>query len=271
MPVAAPKPHPAAILVENLAPMVGVLFFGWSVAPVMVVFWIENGLRGLETAARMLLSRGPVTSMAGLVPGPLQQRLATITRQARATPIVPDPEPDAEPGAPLIPSEAHPRPFNGPIPVAGRLGMVLFFLVHYGLFWAVHGVFVFLLFVGRGPAGGFGGLPGFGLGFGFGAPQAGLPTGQITLAGILIGVSLAVSVLRDQLRGKANAEAEPSPIGLMIRAYGRVVLLHVVLIFGGFAVMLLGSPTPALVLLIGLKTAAELMAARRLDAPAASA
>jgi hypothetical protein len=238
-----------------------VLFFGWSVAPVMVVYWIENGLRGLETAARMLLARGPVTSMTGLLPSPLQHRLETFARQARVASTAPEAD------APIPTPEALPHALNAPIPVAGRVGMVLFFLVHYGLFWAVHGVFVFVLFVGRGPSGAFGGLPGMG----FGAPQSGLPTGQVTLAVVLIGVTLAASVFRDRPRSGTGAEAGPSPIGLMIRAYGRVVLLHVVLIFGGFAIMLLGSPTPALVLLIGLKTAAELLAARRLDAPPASA
>ncbi|WP_152052052.1 DUF6498-containing protein [Tautonia marina] len=267
MAAAASKPHPAAILIENGAPLVGVLFFGWSVAPVMVVYWIENGLRGLETAVRMLLASGPVTSMTGLLPGLLQHRLESIARQARAA----NPEGDASlsPAEPAEPAEPVSRPPIASLPaigLAGRVGMVLFFLVHYGLFWVVHGVFVFVLFVNWGPAGGFGGFSGMG----GGAAASGLPTGQIALAGVLIGVTLGASVLRDLLQRDTD-RPQPSPISLMIRAYGRVMLLHVVLIFGGFAIMLLGSPTPALVLLIGLKTAAELLAANRLDAPPSSA
>lgn len=261
MAAAASKPHPAAILIENGAPLVGVLFFGWSVAPVMAVYWIENGLRGLETAARMLLASGPVTSMTGLLPGLLQHRLESIARQARAA----NPEADVS----LSPAESVSRPPIASLPaigLAGRVGMVLFFLVHYGLFWVVHGVFVFVLFVNRGPAGAFGGFSGKGAG----AADSGLPTGQIALAGVLIGVSLGASVLRDLLQRDTD-RPRPSPISLMIRAYGRVMLLHGVLIFGGFAIMLLGSPTPALILLIGLKTAAELLAANRLDAPPSSA
>ncbi|WP_169980063.1 DUF6498-containing protein [Tautonia rosea] len=253
MSAAVSKPHPAAILLENLAPMVGVLFLGWSVAPVMVVYWIENGLRGLETAARMLLARGPLVSTS-VLPGLLRHRLESLASQGRAASSGAD--------APISPSEAHPDALNPSIGLAGRIGMVLFFLVHYGLFWAVHGVFVFVLFVNRGPEGAFGGFPGMGVGAG----HSGLPTGQIALAGCLIAVTLAVSVLRDVFRNHSGEQA--SPIQFMVRAYGRVMLLHVVLIFGGFAIMALGSPTPALVLLIVLKTAAELIATRRLDAQA---
>ncbi len=44
-----------------------------------------------------------------------------------------------------------------------------------------------------------------------------------------------------------------------------MILLHVTLLVGGFALMLLGSPTPAIVLLIALKLAAELFGRRLLD------
>jgi len=43
---------------------------------------------------------------------------------------------------------------------------------------------------------------------------------------------------------------------LMAQPYGRVVVLHLTVLFGGWVVMLLGSPLFALVLLVVLKTAA---------------
>ena len=49
---------------------------------------------------------------------------------------------------------------------------------------------------------------------------------------------------------------------LMMRPYGRVVILHVTIIFGGAAVLALGSPVWALLLLITLKTAGDLAAHR---------
>jgi hypothetical protein len=57
---------------------------------------------------------------------------------------------------------------------------------------------------------------------------------------------------------------------LMTQPYGRVMVLHFTVLFGGWIVMLLGSPTLALVLLVLLKTAADLRgheAERRKFAP----
>lgn len=236
----AHRPHPAAILVENLAPLVGVLFFGWSVAPVMVVYWIENGLKGLETAARMVLfpGDGGTTSpgLAGIGPG-VQQRLERLARPL-------EPAPDAE-------DQADPDPDpDRRFPVAARIGVAGFFLAHFGGFWVVHGVFVFALFVGGGPMGRLD-RPG----------PSGFPTTEVALAAGLIAAAVLGSILRDASRRGAGRGA-PSAFALMGRAYGRMVVLHVSLILGGFGLMLLGSPTPALVLLIVLKTSAELGASR---------
>ncbi|RUL88249.1 DUF6498-containing protein [Tautonia sociabilis] len=232
------RPFPAAIVVENLAPLVGVLFFGWSVAPVMVVYWIENGLRGLETAARLLLARsGDAPSLPNrnendsgqTAPGPsLSWMLGSLRR-------------GTGPGA------------SGPsgISPAARVAMTGFFLVHYGLFWAVHGVFVFVLFVSRdrfGPVGPFEGL------------GRGLPTTEIALAGGVIGGTMVVSLARDLAR--SGRWPLSTALAGIARAYGRMVVLHVSILAGGVATMMLGSPMPALVLLIVLKTAAELGALR---------
>jgi len=42
--------------------------------------------------------------------------------------------------------------------------------------------------------------------------------------------------------------------------YGRIVFMHLVLIFGGFLVMLLGSPVPVLIAVIALKVFFDLRA-----------
>jgi hypothetical protein len=47
---------------------------------------------------------------------------------------------------------------------------------------------------------------------------------------------------------------------LMQQPYGRVIVLHVAILAGGFAAMLLGSPLWALVLLIGCKIWLDLRA-----------
>lgn len=43
----------AALLLVNLLPIFGVLFFGWSVFDVMVLFWLENVVIGLFNILRM--------------------------------------------------------------------------------------------------------------------------------------------------------------------------------------------------------------------------
>ena len=51
-----------------------------------------------------------------------------------------------------------------------------------------------------------------------------------------------------------------SPKALMARPYGRVMVLHMVIIVGGFGALALGSPLWALLLLVILKTALDLRA-----------
>jgi hypothetical protein len=47
---------------------------------------------------------------------------------------------------------------------------------------------------------------------------------------------------------------------LMAQPYGRVVVLHVAIILGGIAAMMLGSPLWALLVLLGLKVALDFKA-----------
>jgi hypothetical protein len=238
----APRSHPIATVVENLAPLVGVLFFGWSVAPVMVVYWVENGLKGLETAARMILFPGPGSVGPGQPIGlSIRDSLRTLSRQLNAE----------SPGTEGTPTSPESAPIMQ-LPIAARLGVSAFFLVHFGIFWVVHGIFVFALFVGNGPFGGFD-RPG----------STGLPTGQVALAAGLIAAAVVASILRDAIRPAGRSSL--SALSLVGLAYGRMVALHVALILGGFGLMMLGSPTPALILLIVLKTAAELGASRLAD------
>jgi len=137
-----------------------------------------------------------------------------------------------------------------------------FFVIHYGLFWLVHGVFVVALFSGQGPfSGGAAGVAGSEA-YGLGIP---LPiTGRVPLfhgAGLaLLGLvaSHGVSFVQNWLRGGERAGIEPRE--LMQKAYGRVVILHVTLLFGGFAVMMIGAPLAALALMVVLKIGVDLAA-----------
>jgi len=243
---ASTRSHPwavAALVAVNLIPLAGVLVLGWRLSDLMLLYWIENGIIGAFTVLKILTSRVPSEG-----------------------------DGDEPTGRPL------------PVPLAHRLGAVgtaLFFSVHYGIFWTVHGVFVRLLFgSGSGTFGGLfggpfggpfgspwsgpgpgmsrglpGGAPGFGEPF---DPVVGAVGGGFALAVLSLVVSHGTSYVVNYLgRGE---DRSLSPLALMQQPYGRVIVLHVTIIGGGFVAMFLGQPLLSLVLLVALKIGVDLQA-----------
>jgi hypothetical protein len=127
----------------------------------------------------------------------------------------------------------------------GKLLMVPFFCLHYGLFTAIHGTFVFSLFGGKSFQGVTSGIwPGDAAllaiaEFGLGWPLA-------FLAGSHLFSFFWNYLWRAEFR-------RASLIELMHRPYSRVIVLHLAIIFGGWLVLALGSPRWAMVLLLALK------------------
>ncbi len=132
---------------------------------------------------------------------------------------------------------------NGrPISPSNKEIRIIFFIFHYGLFWTVHGVFVFLFFGMSSSSDLFGGV--------------GLRGVAIAAAALFLshGVSFFVNFL-----GKEEY-LTVSPDQQMTEPYSRVVVLHVTILAGGFFADSLGAPRVALVLLILLKTVIDLLA-----------
>lgn len=182
--VRAPSvPSAIGLVVANAVPLVGVVWFGWSLFGVMWLYWAENGVVGAYALLRILTAGGERT--------------------------------------------------------ASKLLMAPFFAVHFGGFWLVHGAFVVGLFGddGRGPLTGV---------------YADVPAEGLVALALSHGASFVLNYLG---RGEWR---EASPMAEMFRPYGRVILLHVVLIVGGFAVDAFGGGVLALALLVGLKTAMDL-------------
>lgn len=113
-----------------------------------------------------------------------------------------------------------------------RLGTATFFAVHYGGFWLGHGVFLLATFASDD--------------WDVEAVGAGL----LSLVASH-GVSFVMNYLRRE-RAWAVASVE------MFKPYGRVVLLHLVILAGGAIVRAGNSPVWALALLVVLKTALDL-------------
>lgn len=141
---------------------------------------------------------------------------------------------------------------------ATKLFLIPFFTVHYGMFTFVHGVFVFVLFAGDGP-GGFGGPSDLTVGAWDAVTGSHLGWPLLALVGSHLFSFISNYLLGGEFRRTSLQQ-------LMLRPYGRIVVLHVAILIGGFFVHALGSPIWALFLLIGLKLAFDVRAHMRTHA-----
>jgi Family of unknown function (DUF6498) len=125
---------------------------------------------------------------------------------------------------------------------AGKLFIIPFFIVHYGMFTLVHGVFVIALF---GPKGnGFSPSP---AAFALALRQAGIGLGVLAVA-LSHGFSFLTNYLGSGEYRRASLQL------LMAQPYARVVVLHIAILGGGFLTQALGAPLAALLVLVVLKT-----------------
>lgn len=163
----------------------------------------------------------------------------------------------------FAPTPAEDGAAIGPAPriahAIASIAIVPFFCLHYGLFCLVHGVFVVHLFAGDQDA-----IDGL-----LDAPiymvfrVLGEPWGWLALAAIVAAVG--VDTVR-WFAGRRTASAGDNRYtfqGVMTAPYGRVVVLHVVLIIGSFLVLATKAPQAAVLLLAALKLAHDLWRAQR--------
>lgn len=144
---------------------------------------------------------------------------------------------------------------------AGRraaVGLALFFVVHFGTFMLVHLFFLVLLFVPLGP---------------FAEPgEEPLDLRNVGWASLALLASHAVSFHVDYLRDP-RARARPFR-DWMGAPYPRVVAMHLTILAGAFLALHLGSPRPALLVLVGVKTLLDVglhaLERRRADAAPAA-
>ncbi|MEO8228798.1 MAG: DUF6498-containing protein [Chloroflexota bacterium] len=192
-----------ALIVANMVPLVGVLFFGWNVWTILIVYWLENGVVGAINVLKMGRASGPF--LAGGVSTTLNGRSVVD---------------------------------------ASKAALIPFFVLHYGIFWTVHGVFVLT-------------LPLFAtLGSGGGGPGPLPSVWTILLAIVALIVSHGLSYRLNYIgRGEY---LQTSAAKQMFAPYGRLVVLHITIIVGALAIGLTGAPAAAIVVLIVLKTVLDL-------------
>lgn len=141
----------------------------------------------------------------------------------------------------------------GAAPLPARLFMACFFTVHYGMFCAVHGMFLATMFPVPGPGGAKLGIHGIVLDM---LREPGLLAAIAALV-----ASHGVSLVRNFfLRGEYRRAQLRQ---LMHRPYGRIVVVHVFIIGGGILVQALGAPEAGLAVFVALKTAIDVEMHRR--------
>jgi hypothetical protein len=198
------------LVAVNVIPLIGVAFWGWSLMLILVLYWIESGIVGAFNVLKMAAAQGTGIGIPG-------SRVAMR--------------------------------MSGMAGGLARGALIGFFIVHYGMFWVVHGVFVFLLPVFAGMSSVTGGS--------FAPADFGpLPLDGLLLSAIALAVSHGVSYIANYLGRGEYLRA--SPQGQMMSVYGRVFMLHITILGGAFMVAWFGTPLAALALLVGLKTAADL-------------
>lgn len=273
------------LILANLIPLVGVYLFGWSLLTILVLYWIENGIVGFWNVPRIILAQGSIVPVLPPLPDAAARaaagseaashELQAAWEKARAAQLEAQAEAQAEShvgpitAAPeLVSSPGFLRLFGSArLPTAGRVGLAIFFLIHYGIFWLVHGIFVFALpaFIGTGGFQCVAGQPVFPSGTPGGFPGADVctsgPFGDIVwsnvwIAALALFLSHGASFLFNYIGRGEYITA--SPTRQMGAPYGRVVVLHLTILFGAFAVAFLGSPVGALLILVILKTAFDL-------------
>lgn len=195
-----------ALVAANLVPLVGVLWFGWSMWTILAIYWVENGIVGFYNVLKMAVVAG-----------------------------------------------------------VGKLGVIPFFVVHYGVFWLVHGIFILSLptFAPFTPGAAQpimilvpDGVVAFDVAVPDRSVTAPIDTANVTLAAIGLFVSHGLSYLFNFIRG--GEYKRTTAMALMAAPYRRVVVLHLTILFGAFAVVMFGAQVLPLMILVGLKIAMDL-------------
>jgi hypothetical protein len=188
-----------ALVVANLIPLAGVVFLGWSVWQILIIYWLENGIVGAFNVLKMRRAQG----------GGGRTSVAMTLNGRRA---------DEQ----------------------SRTWLSGFFCMHYGIFWFVHGVFVFT-------------LPLFGAMATGGEPSAAMMPNPLVLAFAVVAlfISHGLSYRFNFIGGDEYRRV--SPAGQMFKPYGRLVVLHVTIIFGAIAISITGAAIAALAILVLLK------------------
>jgi len=139
----------------------------------------------------------------------------------------------------------------------GKLFLIPFFMVHFGGFTGIHGVFILTMF-GKSD-GGFMDRTSWPCFLAFvqillnvAREALSIMTPEMRLAVFALFASHGISFVYNYLIKGEYARTDPGK--LMAAPYGRVVVMHIAIIAGGFLLVALKSPIALLLVLVVLKT-----------------
>ena len=194
------------LLGANIIPLIGVMFFGWTLFSIMFLYWLENVVIGFFNVIRMMKAEG------------------------------------------IPPKDIK---MNGkPATTAMKGIFIIFFIIHFGIFTAVHGMFVFVLF-------GSATEPGFSQTI----PWSEVASQDISILGITIALIMMIISHGISYRSNYIIKKEYKKISTaeqMFKPYGRVMVMHFVIIIGAFIIMGMGYSVISASILIIIKMLIDL-------------
>jgi hypothetical protein len=226
-----------ALVAANCLPLLGVLFLGWDAFSIVLVYWSENVVIGAINVLKMLTCAPDASRLVWGDVDPNDKLNRERMEHSRGDAVK------------MLRLANH----------GSKLFYVPFFIVHYGMFCFVHGAFILAIF-GR-ESGGFGTfdeLDNF---------RHVFSQQHLWWCVIALSASHLWSFVVNYI-GRREYRRTAIPI-LMFQPYGRIVILHIAILIGGFIAMALGNNFFVLLLLIAGKTLLDLslhLAQRATDA-----
>lgn len=191
------------LIAANFTTLYGVYYLGWNINQLVILYWVENVIIGLYNVLKMAYNTN--------------ENLNDIKMN----------------GKQLQKGELH----------AAKVFMIPFFIMHYGMFTFVHGVFIFVYFM-------------FGISNGdsFSWSDAGYLLFNIIMIFVSHGISFATNYIGNDERSKITIGT------LMFTPYIRIFAMQLVVIFGGMVYMNTGRHDVSLYILIIFKIIADVFA-----------
>jgi Family of unknown function (DUF6498) len=218
-----------ALIAANLVPLFGVLFLGWDAFAIVAIYWAENVIIGVINLLKMLTCWPEPSELDWKQLGATDQVLANLRTAAKKFPT-------------------NPRAIRY-ANLGSQLFLIPFFIFHYGLFCFVHGAILLEIF-DRGSTSFrlFSDI--------FETFYRVFVNEHLMWAVAALAASHLFSFFVNYLgRGENHRTLVPL---LMFQPYGRIIILHIAILCGGFFAFMFGSPRLLLIPLIAGKTLFDL-------------